>query len=658
MLTWLAIDAVSLSTFSLSFFTAYPNIELILYTLILFICGFAVAKLWTTKTRGKTFNDLLPHSLIKQWQAYDEWVVQTKKIFDSIEALRQSEERFRVIFEAAAIGISHTDLSGHILRANPKFCQIVGYSLDKLLSMRFQDITHPTDLLTELPLQQKLLKLEQNNYHIEKRYIRQDGTFAWIQLTVSVICNSKGTPIEMIKVIEDISDRKLTEEALKQQQLFNQKIQEANPNSLYIYDLLEQRNIYTNRHAAETLGYSIGEIETMGGKFLPSIVHPEDYNLLIQHIENIKSANENRIFEVEYRLKDTQNQWRWFRSRDTVFTYTEDNQPKQILGVAEEITYRKQAEIKLRASEKRYRELAYNAQKQAKSLKIAIQKLADTQAQLVHHEKMSSLGQLVAGVAHEINNPVSFIYGNINHIQEYAQDLLDLVLLYKQSYPESTPAVLEKARLVDIGFIQEDLPKILSSIKTGADRIREIVLSLRSFSRLDEAEMKVVNIHEGIDSALLILQSRLNRQANTTKIEVVKEYSAIEKIECYAGQLNQVFMNILNNAIDAINDASDTSDSCYQAKIKISTCTNKDNQVVVHITDNGCGMTEETRRRMYDPFFTTKPVGSGTGLGLAVSYKIIEKHGGKLECSSILGKGTKFTIKLPNRVLDKSQIKY
>ncbi len=182
-------------------------------------------------------------------------------------------------------------------------------------------------------------------------------------------------------------------------------------------------------------------------------------------------------------------------------------------------------------------------------------------------------------------------------------------------------------------------------MKIGADRIRQIVLSLRNFSRLDEASLKTVDIHEGIDSTLLILQSRLNGQLNTPPIEVVKEYGAIGNIECYAGQLNQVFMNILNNAIDAIYDSAHLT----QGKIVIKTSFNEHNQVVINITDNGCGMTEETLFRMYDPFFTTKLVGSGIGLGMAVSYKVIEKHGGKLECSSILGQGTKFTIVLPKQ---------
>ncbi|GJD17277.1 hypothetical protein RIVM261_022330 [Rivularia sp. IAM M-261] len=617
MLTRLVMNTATISTFDVNNITNYRSLIVFLYTVILVIGGVIVRKIWSIKHIGKIFYNLLPNSLAKQWQVYDEWVIQTKNIFDTIEALRQSEERFRVIFEAAAVGISHTDIDGRILRTNPKFCQIVGYEASELLSMRFQDITHAGDLLLELSLQQKLLKLEQTSYHMEKRYIRCDGTLVWIKLSASVICDSNGKPIELIKVIEDISDRKNAELALRRSEERYRSLVAATSQIVCISD--ENGNL---THMFAGRGYRVKDIEGLQRVGWVERIHPED---LPQVQQAWQSAHCNKSFyEIEHRLMDADGNYRYMQTR-AVPVFSEDGNVREWISAITDISTRKQAEAEL--------------------LKRAIQKLADTQVQLIQNEKMSSLRQLVAGVAHEINNPVSFIYGNISHIHEYTQDLLNLVLLYKQHYPKPSSCINKVLQAIDLDFIQEDLPKILSSMIKGADRIRQIVLSLRNFSRLDEASLKAVDIHEGIDSTLLILQSRLNSSSNALNIEIVKQYGAIGKIECDAGQLNQVFMNIFNNAIDAIHN----SGSHQTGKIVINTNINEQNQVVINIIDNGCGMSEEIRRRIYDPFFTTKPVGSGNGLGMAVSYKIIEKHGGKLECSSIVGEGTKFTILLPKQ---------
>ncbi|MBD1935989.1 ATP-binding sensor histidine kinase [Microcoleus sp. FACHB-68] len=290
---------------------------------------------------------------------------------------------------------------------------------------------------------------------------------------------------------------------------------------------------------------------------------------------------------------------------------------------------------------------------QAKQLKLTLQELQTTQTQLIQTEKMSSLGQLVAGVAHEINNPVNFIYGNLVHAKEYAQNLLQLIEVYQEEYPNPTPRVAEEIEAAELEFLSEDLPKLLSSMKMGADRIREIVYSLRNFSRLDEAEMKPVDIHEGINNTLLILQHRLKDKAGHGAIQVVKEYGKLPLIECYAGQLNQVFMNIITNAIDILDEPSViesflSKEGSEQRTIRIQTESVENNCVVIRIKDNGPGMTEAVHRRLFDPFFTTKPVGAGTGLGLSISYQIVvEKHGGQLICNSAPGEGAEFMITIP-----------
>ncbi len=290
--------------------------------------------------------------------------------------------------------------------------------------------------------------------------------------------------------------------------------------------------------------------------------------------------------------------------------------------------------------------LLTQTQAQAEQLRVTLHDLKQAQTHLIQTEKMSSLGQLVAGVAHEINNPVNFIYGNLNHASDYTQDLLDLLQLYQQYYPVPADEIRDRAEEVDLDFLAEDLPKILSSMKTGADRIRQIVLSLRNFSRFDQADLKAVDIHEGIDSTLMILQHRLKAKPDHPGVEVIRDYGELAPVECHAGQLNQVFMNLISNAIDALEEAH-TGQANHLPKLTIQT-REENNQIVIRIVDNGTGIPADMRARIFDPFFTTKPIGQGTGLGLSISYQIItERHGGSLECYSQPGEGTEFRIAIP-----------
>lgn len=284
-------------------------------------------------------------------------------------------------------------------------------------------------------------------------------------------------------------------------------------------------------------------------------------------------------------------------------------------------------------------------------LRLQLHHLKQAQARMIQTERMSALGQLVAGVAHEINNPVTFIHGNITYLNTYAQELLSLVQAYQEHVIQPSPEIEAKLNEIDLDFISEDLVKLLQSMQVGTDRIGEIVQSLRNFSHLDEAEFKAVDIHEGINSALLLLQYRLQATASHAAIKVIKEYSSLPLIQCCSGQMNQVFMNLLSNAIDALEEIGQEQSlelgQDQESTIWIHTEID-DSYIKITIADNGIGIPEGIRSRIFDPFFTTKPI--GTGLGLSISHQIIvEKHGGKLYCDSTVGEGTKFYIEIPVR---------
>ncbi|MGG6296005.1 hybrid sensor histidine kinase/response regulator [Leptolyngbya sp. AN02str] len=324
----------------------------------------------------------------------------------------------------------------------------------------------------------------------------------------------------------------------------------------------------------------------------------------------------------------------------------------------DEVLARVNVHIRLQSLQQELQQLNQTLEQQVAQrtaeLSTTLAQLKESQLHLVQSEKMSTLGQMVAGVAHEINNPVVFISGNLQPAIYYVQDLFGLIELYQNRLPNPDEELANRIETIDLDYIREDLPKLLASMKEGVNRICNISTSLRAFSRTDTATQIPFNIHEGLDSTLMILGHRLKSTPKQPGVQVIKDYGDLPLVECYPGQLNQVFMNILSNALDALEEhyqhQVNEHSQLYPGTIRIWTETLDEEWVRVHIADNGPGIAKEVRSHLFDPFFTTKPVGKGTGLGLSISYQIVtEKHHGKLYCYSEPGQGTEFVVEIPVR---------
>ena len=468
--------------------------------------------------------------------------------------------------------------------------------------------------------------------------------------------DADGNILGVVAISRDISDayrqatqRKLAEQKLRETTFLYQQILDAIPDFILCKGS-QSRIIYANKAFRDYYGMTMEQLQ---GIIDSPIVNPDYTQQYVKDDAYVFNTGQTlAIEEPVVRFDGIERLFSTIKSaiRDS------NGQVIQTVGVSRDITEQKFAEVALRQSEAQYRA-------KVQELETAYRELQNTQAQLIQAEKMSSLGQMLAGIAHEINNPTSFIYGNITPAIEYAEDLLKIVELYRQYYPDPVAEIVEQLEVSDADFIAEDFPKLLVSIKEGANRISQIVLSLRNFSRLDEKERQRVDIHEGIDNTLLLLKHRLKQQPSRPEIQVIKEYGELPLVEGYPSQLNQVFMNILSNAIDALEDDNGLGVMDNRQKsandplptIRIYSEVNDNNSVTIRIADNGMGMNTEIQQNVFNPFFTTKPLGKGTGLGLAISYQIVvEKHLGRLECFSTLGQGTEFLISLP---IESSRVK-
>ncbi len=544
---------------------------------------------------------------------------------------------YQHLVETSQDMIWSVDDEGHYTFVNSAVRHILGYDPEEMIGRRFTEFETPEQVEKDLEMVQRTLSGE-SAFRYESVQIHRNGQPIHLLVNAIVLRDEAGKILGTTGTASDITARKLSEEALRKSEERFRSLSANVPGVLYQFQMQPDGTpqfLYVSSFSEQLWELEAGMVLQDVNLTLKQI-HPDDIEKF--QTEIAASAQTLQPFTWLGRIIAPSGKLKWIHA----ISRPELQIDGSIVwdGVMMDVSDRQAAEEALRQSEAKLRQ-------QTLDLEQTLRELRRTQAKLIQTEKMSSLGQLVAGVAHEINNPINFIQGNLSYAEEYFQDIMQLLDKYQHHYPEPPAPLQTFIDEIDLDFLVSDSKKMFGSMKTGAERIRQIILSLRTFSRLDEAEIKAIDLHSGIESTLMILQSRLNAMYGTRKIEVTQQYGNLPIVECYAGDMNQVFMNIISNAIDSLESAFKKSNT-HPLQINIKTQLLNHQNVQVSIADSGLGIAEANIPRLFDPFYTTKDVGKGTGLGLSTSYQIITKqHGGSLRCVSAPNQGAEFLIEIP-----------
>ncbi|MDB9496480.1 PAS domain-containing protein [Spirulina major CS-329] len=552
--------------------------------------------------------------------------------------LRQQQyyENLRMILDHSVQLMALLSPDGRILEVNNTTLVWARLQRESLVGMLFWDVPWwEMSVSMQAKLKGAIAKAANGEWVQRDITVYRGDEVKTLSFSITPITDERGQVLYLLPEGHDVSDRKAVEQALAQSEanwLAAQKIAHVGS---WEWNILTGRVTWSD------------EIFRIYG--LPIEQTPPSFDEQAQHIHpDDRQRFYTTLYNTIYREDPYSLEFRILRPDQSIrYIYAQGQPLRTETGEVSHL-----AGVLMDISDRKHPDAPQPPQVSPLELEKLQRELQRTQSHLIQNEKMSSLGQLLAGVAHEINNPVNFIYGNLRHAEDYVNDILNLLALYQKGYPQPHADIVEEAEAMDLEFLVDDLPQIFSSMQMGADRIKEIVASLRNFSRTDETEVKSMNLHDGIESTLIILQNRLKPRSESPGIQIIKQYSNIPPIDGYPGQFNQVLMNILSNAIDALEERDQhrtyAEIEADPSIIKIATALHPPNYVELSLADNGPGIPTEIQSRLFDEFFTTKPVGKGTGLGLSISYKIItERHHGELVCQSTPGQGTEFIITIP-----------
>ena len=619
------------------------------------------------------------------------------------------EKCLQLVLEASGLGLWNWNLTDDETYYDPQWKQMLGYEVEEIENnhQSFGRLVHPEDLSRLMAILNAYLDGRIPIYEVKFRMLTKFGEWKWILSRGEVFERDEfGNPVRMIGTHKDISDSSQNSaatcqhaEEVRSQQLFRRLavVMQEDTCRLNLAEFLKatveevQQFLQTDRVAIYRFNLDWSGVvvtESVGKGWMPILGSYFQDSCLVGHLPaqkegilaiadihaaNLDNRHVNLLDQLQVKAYVVVPIWQgelWglliaHQCSSTREWHEFEIESLQQVSVQMAIAIQRSTLLKQTQTEIAERQLAEAREwEKAQQLEITLRELKNAQAQLVQHAKMASVNQLVAGVAHEVNNPLTFIYGNVDAASKYAQNLIRLIKLYQQYYPTPHTVIASELQVLDLDFLQEDFLKLLRSMKTGADRIKDVVLALQHFSHLNQS-MKASNLHSAINDTLTILQNRLQEQPGQSAIEVIKEFGELPLVKCYPNEINQVFLNILTNAIDALTERME-KDFSFTPKIWIRTIfvnnylslinsnelrgIDKEkfkNKVVIRITDNGGGIPPQFEERIFDPFFTTKPVGKGKGLGLAISrHIIVEKHQGTIKFKSQLGKGTEFVIKI------------